>query len=39
VTYLVLAPEHPKVKEWVKGTKYEEKLNEFPKRSKKTVND
>jgi leucyl-tRNA synthetase len=35
VTYLVLAPEHPKVKEWVKGTKYEEKLNEFLKEVKK----
>jgi len=31
ITYLVYAPEHPKVKAWVKGTKYEKELNEFLK--------
>lgn len=29
VTFMVFAPEHPKVKEWVKGTKYEEEFNKF----------
>ncbi len=35
ITYLVFAPEHEKIKEWVKGTKYKEKLNEFLKEVKK----
>ncbi len=29
VTFLVIAPEHPKVLEMIKGTKYEEKVKEF----------
>jgi len=29
ITYLVLAPEHQKVKEWTKGTKYEKITQEF----------
>ncbi|MFH1895074.1 MAG: leucine--tRNA ligase [archaeon] len=35
ITYLVFAPEHPKIKTWVKGTEYEEKLNEFLEEVKK----
>ena len=31
ITYLVLAVEHPKIKEWVKGTEYEKKVEEFAK--------
>ncbi len=34
-TFVVFAPEHPKVKKLVKGTKYEKKVNEFLKRTKK----
>ena len=29
VTFLVFAPEHPKVRKWVQGTKYEQKFNKF----------
>jgi len=29
VTYLVMSPDHPKVQEWVKGTKCEKELSEF----------
>ncbi|PIN98560.1 MAG: leucine--tRNA ligase [Candidatus Diapherotrites archaeon CG10_big_fil_rev_8_21_14_0_10_31_34] len=29
ITYLVFAPEHPKIRKWVKGTEYEKKLDEF----------
>jgi leucyl-tRNA synthetase len=32
VTFMVYAPEHPKVLELVKGTKYEEKVREFIKK-------
>ncbi|MEW6295220.1 MAG: leucine--tRNA ligase [Candidatus Diapherotrites archaeon] len=35
VTYLVLSPEYPKVREWVKGTRYEKELNEFIREVKK----
>jgi leucyl-tRNA synthetase len=35
VTFLVFAPEHPKVIEYVKGTKYEAPVKEFLKRTKK----
>ncbi len=35
ITYLVLAVEHPKVMEWVKGTKYEKEVKEFIKKVKK----
>ncbi|MBT6121177.1 leucine--tRNA ligase [bacterium] len=34
ITYLVMAPEHPKVIEWTKGTKYEAKTLDFIKKSK-----
>ncbi|MBD3262897.1 leucine--tRNA ligase [Candidatus Woesearchaeota archaeon] len=34
-TFLVFAPEHPRVKELVKGTKYEEKVNNFLEKTKK----
>ncbi len=29
VTFMVFAPEHPFIKKWVKGTKYEEEFNKF----------
>ncbi|MBN1214517.1 MAG: leucine--tRNA ligase [Candidatus Lokiarchaeota archaeon] len=29
VTFMVFAPEHPWIQDWVKGTKYEEKYNSF----------
>ncbi|MDP6156574.1 MAG: leucine--tRNA ligase [Candidatus Thermoplasmatota archaeon] len=29
VTFMVYAPEHPRVREWVEGTRYEEKFNSF----------
>ncbi len=35
ITYLVLAAEHPKVLEWTKGTKYENKVKDFIKKVKK----
>ncbi len=35
ITYLVLAPEHPLVKELVKGTEYEKRVNEFIKEVQK----
>lgn len=35
VTFVVFAPEHPKVKELVKGTKYEKKVEDFIKESRK----
>jgi leucyl-tRNA synthetase len=31
VTFMVFAPEHPWVRQWIKGTKYEEKFNFFYK--------
>jgi leucyl-tRNA synthetase len=34
-TFLVFAPEHQKVKEWVIGTKYEKPVREFLERTKK----
>ncbi len=38
VTYLVLAVEHPKVKEWTKETEYESKINEFANTVSKMTN-
>ncbi len=35
VTFMVFAPEHPLVKEWVKGTKYEKKFGAFLKEVRK----
>lgn len=35
VTFVVFAPEHPKITEFVKGTEYEEKIREFLKRTEK----
>lgn len=35
VTFLVLAPEHPKVLKMVKGTEYEEKVKKFLKKTRK----
>ena len=35
VTFIVVAPEHPKVLEWVKGTKYEKDVLEAIKKIKK----
>jgi len=35
ITFLVMAPEHPKVMEYVKGTKYEAEVTKFLKRTKK----
>jgi leucyl-tRNA synthetase len=35
VTFLVFAPEHPKVMEYVKGTKYEAKVKNFLERTNK----
>lgn len=35
ITYLVLAVEHPKVADWTKGTKYEEKVRSFISEVKK----
>jgi len=32
ITYLVLAPEHPKIREWVKGTPYEKEVMNFIKK-------
>jgi leucyl-tRNA synthetase len=29
ITYMVLAPEHPKIKEWVKGTEYEQDVLKY----------
>jgi len=34
-TFVVFAPEHPKVKEFVKGTKYEQQVNKFLERTRK----
>jgi len=34
-TFVVMAPEHPKVKELVKGTKYEKEVEKFLERTKK----
>ena len=34
-TFLVMAPEHPKVKELVKGTKYEKEVDKFLERTKR----
>ena len=34
-TFLVFAPEHPRVKELVKGTKYEAKVNKFLEKTRK----
>jgi leucyl-tRNA synthetase len=34
-TFLVFAPEHQKIKEWVVGTKYEKPVREFLERTKK----
>ncbi len=36
ITYLVMAPEHPKVIELVKGTKYEKKVVSFVEKMRKT---
>jgi leucyl-tRNA synthetase len=35
MTFLVIAPEHPKVIEWTKGTKYEKPVREFLEKVKK----
>jgi leucyl-tRNA synthetase len=35
MTFIVIAPEHPKVMEWVKGTKYEKPVKEFIKKVRK----
>lgn len=35
VTYMVIAPEHPLVQKWVKGTKYEAPVKEFISRMQK----
>jgi leucyl-tRNA synthetase len=35
VTFLVMAPEHPKVLEYVQGTKYEAQVNKFLEKTKK----
>ena len=35
MTFIVIAPEHPKVMEWVEGTKYEKPVKEFVEKVKK----
>jgi leucyl-tRNA synthetase len=35
MTFIVIAPEHPKVMEWVKGTKYEKEVVTFIEKAKK----
>lgn len=35
ITYMVMAPEHPKVLEWVKGTQYEKAVLDFIERVKR----
>jgi leucyl-tRNA synthetase len=36
ITYMVFAPEHPKIKEWVKGSKYEKDVLELIEKTKAT---